>query len=257
MPLTRERLFFLFFPFFCLRRDVCTVVPSQPVRPRILVTPRPFDTYSTGSPFYNEFTVPFLFFPLYIPLLGAFPDPRETERCTHTHDLTISESGRMVTVSFDFSQIPAQWVARNSCGKKVVKSVGRGARRVSSSRRGRFEKFHPGQGGEDWFFSSKSAFPFATFLTFSRNRGGRKLLLGTILAGNSVCWRGKEDFGRGINKYVNIFPVEKDSSKEDSFWIEDQRGATLIVSRHVSYGTRFFLFLFPPRRGEKAAIQGL
>lgn len=134
----------------------------------------------------------------------------------------------MVTVSFDFSQIPAQWVARNSCGKKVVKSVGRGARRVSSSRRGRFEKFHPGQGGEDWFFSSKSAFPFATFLTFSRNRGGRKLLLGTILAGNSVCWRGKEDFGRGINKYVNIFPVEEDSSKEDSFWIEDQRGATSI-----------------------------
>lgn len=176
---------------------------------------------------------------------------------TRAHDLTISESGRMVTVSFDFSQIPAQWVARNSCGKKVVKSVGRGARRVSSSRRGRFEKFHPGQGGEDWFFSSKSAFPFATFLTFSRNRGGRKLLLGTILAGNSVCWRGKEDFGRGINKYVNIFPVEEDSSKEDSFWIEDQRGATLIVSRHVSYGTRFFLFLFPPRRGGKAAIRGL
>lgn len=161
----------------------------------------------------------------------------------------------MVTVSFDFSQIPAQWVARNSCGKKVVKSVGRGARRVSSSRRGRFEKFHPGQGGEDWFFSSKSAFPFATFLTFSRNRGGRKLLLGTILAGNSVCWRGKEDFGRGINKYVNIFRWRRILRRRihSGSKIKGER-RPLIVSRHVSYGTRFFLFLFPPRRGEKAGL---
>lgn len=99
------------------------------------------------------------------------------------------ESNRMVTVSFDFSQIPAQWVARNSCGKKVVKSVGRGGESLLPRRRGRFEKFHPTDRG-DWFFSSKSAFLFASFLTFSRRgKGEGRTYFSELILAWEIHWR--------------------------------------------------------------------
>lgn len=109
---------------------------------------------------------PFFFFssPTYTAIRTISRPPwKRSDVRTHTHDSTISdhESSRMVTVSFDFSQIPAQWVARNSCGKKVVKSVGR--------------EESPLLPGGVASFLPKSAFLSATFLisVSAFSRGGR------------------------------------------------------------------------------------
>lgn len=83
-----------------------------------------------------------------------------------------------------------------------------------------------GRGGLVLFF--EICLPFCHFSHLFTEQRRKEVTSRNDSCGKSVCWRGKEDFGRGINKYVNIFPVEKDSSKKDSFWIEDQRGATSI-----------------------------
>lgn len=145
----------------------------------------------------------------------------------------------MVTVSFDFSQIPAQWVARNSCGKKVVKSVGRGEspllpRGVAS-------------------FLPKSAFLSATFLisvsAFSR-RGRVAVASRNDSCGKSTALGGKKkDFGRGINKYVNTFPVEEDSSKEG--FIPDRRSKRSDINCFEARIGMRFSFSLPPQKVAK------
>lgn len=147
----------------------------------------------------------------------------------------------MVTVSFDFSQIPAQWVAEETpAGSKVVKTAGgeegrrlrgggdteslstiRLSLSLSSSRRGRLEKFHPGQGGNR-FFSSTSLPSFLQFSHLFRRGEGEGCTSWNLDCGKSG---GKEGRKEGwINKYVNIFLVEDDSIPK----IEDESGTTSI-----------------------------
>lgn len=154
----------------------------------------------------------------------------------------------MVTVSFDFSQIPAQWMARNSCGKKVVKSVGRGE--------------SPLLPGGVASFLPKSAFLSATFLisVSAFSRGGRV----AVASRNDSCGKStalggkKKDFGRGINKYVNTFSVEEDSSKEG--FIPDRRSKESDINcfeARILVRDEILLFLSATKSGEKTAIRGL
>lgn len=137
------------------------------------------------------------------------------------------ESNRMVTVSFDFSQIPAQWVARNSCGKKVVKSVGRGGRVSSSSKEGSLREISPhGQGGLVLFF--EICLPFCQFshLFTERKGGGSHLLLGTYSCLGNPLEGGKISVAGQVS--MLIYSRWKRILRRHAFWIEDQSGTTSV-----------------------------
>lgn len=68
----------------------------------------------------------------------------------------------------------------------------------------------------------------------------------------------KEDFGRGINKYVNTFSVEEDSSKEG--FIPDRRSKESDINcfeARILVRDEILLFLSATKSGEKTAIRGL
>lgn len=109
----------------------------------------------------------------------------------------------------------------------------------SSSRRGRF-------------FSSKICLPFRHFSHFSfrlfTGRKGRGCFSERFLREIALGGK-KEDFGRGINKYVNTFPVEEDSSKEG--FIPDRRSKRSDINCFEARIGMRFSFSLPPQKVAK------
>lgn len=111
----------------------------------------------------------------------------------------------------------------------------------SSSRRGRF-------------FSSKICLPFRHFSHFSfrlfTGRKGRGCFSERFLREIALGGK-KKDFGRGINKYVNTFSVEEDSSKER--FISDRRSKESDINCfEARILVRDEILLFPsPQKVEK------